>query len=358
MDFNGRSYETVGSSSKDIILKTRGKVKIQYGSKLIDLVKDGKINTDAKLVYKGKEVGVQDGLYVLDNGEVWVVAGSTKMALVGGTGTTFVSFLAGQEVDAGQKRNALYNIGLIYKDYESLEDANIEAGIVYVEDEQTLYIIQDGNISQYALPTPFKGRLVIENPGTTKGSVVINGSGDTNSLLFNGMCVYTKDSDSYIDLDGTLHIRVGENEKMQVADKFTTVKNTLVAGGIQSNSTSENYGFSLSIKDGESFLKVDNIFLRGEISDPQGSQGFYTIAPKNTILLVLTSSSLPTGWYPCDGTERTIDPETGIEIQKQTSSSSSETEGETSSGTETGVSFTPPKLNAPSDKVVYIIKSY
>jgi archaellum component FlaG (FlaF/FlaG flagellin family) len=65
----GRSYEQAGSSNADFLIKTRGQVKIQYGSKFIDLIKDGKINTEAKFIYKEKEVGVKDGIYVIGDGE-------------------------------------------------------------------------------------------------------------------------------------------------------------------------------------------------------------------------------------------------------------------------------------------------
>ena len=39
----GRSYESVGNSSSDLILKCRGQVKVKWGNKYIDLVKDGKV---------------------------------------------------------------------------------------------------------------------------------------------------------------------------------------------------------------------------------------------------------------------------------------------------------------------------
>ena len=42
--FFGRTYETVGNVSGDLLLKTRGGIKVQIGSSFIDLVKNGKIN--------------------------------------------------------------------------------------------------------------------------------------------------------------------------------------------------------------------------------------------------------------------------------------------------------------------------
>ena len=44
----GRSYSQAGSSNSDFVIKTKGQVKIQWGSKFIDLIKDGKINVNSK----------------------------------------------------------------------------------------------------------------------------------------------------------------------------------------------------------------------------------------------------------------------------------------------------------------------
>lgn len=48
----GRMYETVGSSSSDLLLKSRGSVKIQWGNKFIDLIKDGNINYPREIINK------------------------------------------------------------------------------------------------------------------------------------------------------------------------------------------------------------------------------------------------------------------------------------------------------------------
>lgn len=45
----GRAYDSVGSSDSDLIIKTRGQVKIQWGNKFIDLIKNGKINCNSDI---------------------------------------------------------------------------------------------------------------------------------------------------------------------------------------------------------------------------------------------------------------------------------------------------------------------
>lgn len=91
----GRSYSTFGSSASDFIIKTKGQIKIQWGNKFIDLLKDGKINVDAEFIYKASEAGTKDGIYVLDDGSVVLVAGNQQLNLTTSEqgGTTYVSYL-------------------------------------------------------------------------------------------------------------------------------------------------------------------------------------------------------------------------------------------------------------------------
>lgn len=42
----GSDYSVVGDTSSNLILRTRGKIKIQYGGRFIDLIKDGKVISD------------------------------------------------------------------------------------------------------------------------------------------------------------------------------------------------------------------------------------------------------------------------------------------------------------------------
>ena len=49
----GSSYHTVGSTSEDLLLKTRGHIKVQIGNTFKDLVNDNdySINADGTSVY-------------------------------------------------------------------------------------------------------------------------------------------------------------------------------------------------------------------------------------------------------------------------------------------------------------------
>ena len=48
----GRSYSQIGDSNSDFLIKTKGQVKIQWGSKFIDIIKDGKLNVNTDFIFK------------------------------------------------------------------------------------------------------------------------------------------------------------------------------------------------------------------------------------------------------------------------------------------------------------------
>lgn len=63
----GRDFDSIGSSSSDLLLKTKGQVKIQWGNKFIDLLKDGKVNYPKDEIKKiieeliDEKMSMQDG---------------------------------------------------------------------------------------------------------------------------------------------------------------------------------------------------------------------------------------------------------------------------------------------------------
>lgn len=146
----GKSYETIGSSSSNFIIKTQGDVKIQWGNKFIDLIKNGKIasNNDLeifKLVSTEEEIAEQ-GIYLNpETKEIWVNIDNNIISLNGDS----VSFSKEQKYDADHKNTALINIGFYYETFQDLQEAELEQGLVYVKNDKCLYLIDNGNIIKY-----------------------------------------------------------------------------------------------------------------------------------------------------------------------------------------------------------------
>ena len=66
----GKAYDTVGSADRNLILQTRGDLKVKWGNKYIDLIKNGKINVDVDLLKKVNSkdsIVIQGEAYKIDN---------------------------------------------------------------------------------------------------------------------------------------------------------------------------------------------------------------------------------------------------------------------------------------------------
>lgn len=259
----GRSYSQVGDSNSDFLIKTRGQVKIQYGSKFIDLIKDGKVNADVKFIYKGS-VGSKDGIYI-DGENVWLKVGdSDPINLIGEIGMTYVSFLGEQETSPDEKHTALINIGILA---ETQDDVNIKSGIVYIESENKLYLVNNGNIEEFKIdfPNPFPEQFIIAKNDSKQGALLIQGNGKENSLAFDGLYIY-KDSNSIINSDSDLDIYISDSKKVNFKSYQTTFYNDVISSMFKSPNASSENGFRLYFN-GESYLEIDNLIWRNQPSN-------------------------------------------------------------------------------------------
>lgn len=183
----GKAYDTVGSADKNLILQTRGDLKVRWGNKYIDLIKNGKINVDVDLLKKidNKDSIIKDGIYLVENedhSEVWLQIGNSLINLLGEIGTTYVSYVGIQEVTVDEKFTALSNIGFFYQTLEDVKKASVQKGLVYIIDQHKLFYVEGGEITEYipsfTIPDPLRvGSVTIDGKGQT-----ING---TNKLLLN-----------------------------------------------------------------------------------------------------------------------------------------------------------------------------
>lgn len=272
----GRSYSTVGESDSDLILKTKGQIKIQWGKKFIDLIKDGKINAGSKdLIYsvsdESKINQLQNGIYfVTEDGSLWVVVGGQKIKLKEAIGTTYVSFLGEQETTGEQKHTALTNIGFIYPSIGEAQASGLSSGIVYVEGNQKLYIVLDGQLSEYQfdIPNPYPKQFVIKKSDSSRGALVIEGDGESNGLIVGDIMIYSDGVNGYVYSEsGPLILQGNGTKGITITNKITMHKDVLfeksaVSEMFMSPDATEDSGFRLYLLNGESTLEIDNLIVR------------------------------------------------------------------------------------------------
>lgn len=262
----GRSYNQIGDTQNDFIIKTSGQVKIQWRNKFIDLIKDGKINTESKFIYQvssKEDITSAEGIYITENEEIYFKPkNSEPVSLSNSEGNVYVSFLENQETNSENKYQALKNIGFIYKDISEINETSLQNGIIYIESEQKLYIISNGKLIPYENTSIPKQQFVITKNDDSIGALIIKGKNIENSLVFDNMYIYSTDQGNVIDISKLLSILVNKNEILNIDQNTISSKIPIISNKITSVGGSENVGFVLEIVNGKSVLTVDELVER------------------------------------------------------------------------------------------------
>lgn len=272
----GRTYSTVGNSDSDFIIKTRGQVKVQWGKKFIDIIKDGKLNVDVSFigsVDSYNDIGSKDGLYyVKEDGSIYLVVNGNKINILGDIDGTYVSFASKQDTADEQKGQASKNLGIRYSSKDEATEYGVTNGIVFLEDANRWYIVEDGVFTLYLseLESPYKKQLIISKEDNSIGALVISGQGNGNALIFNAgsdtLSIY-KDFDNYsIDSSSPIITTVGTTSTAELGLDGLSLSKSLFCDSIESSSASDSTGFKLYMLDGKSILSIDQLMVR-ESSD-------------------------------------------------------------------------------------------
>lgn len=272
----GRTYSTVGNSDSDFIIKTRGQVKVQWGKKFIDIIKDGKLNVDVSFigsVDSYNDIGSKDGLYyVKEDGSIYLVVNGNKINILGDVDGTYVSFASKQDTADEQKGQASKNLGIRYSSKDEATEYGVTNGIVFLEDANRWYIVEDGVFTLYPseLESPYKKQLIISKEDNSIGALVISGQGNGNALIFNAgsdtLSIY-KNFDNYsIDSSSPIITTVGTTSTAELGLDGLSLSKSLFCDSIESSSASDSTGFKLYMLDGKSILSVDQLMVR-ESSD-------------------------------------------------------------------------------------------
>lgn len=272
----GRTYSTVGNSDSDFIIKTRGQVKVQWGKKFIDIIKDGKLNVDVSFigsVDSYNDIGSKDGLYyVKEDGSIYLVVNGNKINILGDIDGTYVSFASKQDTADEQKGQASKNLGIRYSSKDEATEYGVTNGIVFLEDANRWYIVEDGVFTLYPseLESPYKKQLIISKEDNSIGALVISGQGNGNALIFNAgsdtLSIY-KDFDNYsINSSSPIITTVGTTSTAELGLDGLSLSKSLFCDSIESSSASDSTGFKLYMLDGKSILSIDQLMVR-ESSD-------------------------------------------------------------------------------------------
>lgn len=251
----GKTYNTIGSTDSNFIIKTKGDLKVQWGGKFIDIIKNGKVASSSTNILKtaSSSDDISDnGIYLIpteEGNEVWISIDGTKVNLAGEVGTTYVSFLAEQkEVTTDQKYTALTNAGFYYETLEEAQQAGIKAGIIFVIEENKLYLAKEGQLSEYI--------ALSSNTGNDKNTYF-------DEITIKDLKIYNDGSNMTIS-SPSLQFKINEQLAISLDTQLRSYLSIAMQTGtfIQSNNATSTSGYRLYVKDGKSILEVDSLVWR------------------------------------------------------------------------------------------------
>ena len=261
----GKTYNTIGSTDSNFLIKTKGDLKVQWGGKFIDIIKNGKLasaGADILKVATSSDEISSNGIYLVpteEGNEVWISIDGTKVNLAGEVGTTYVSFLAEQkEVTADQKYTALTNVGFYYETLEQAKASGIKAGIVFIPSEQKLYVIKDGQFSDYYLV-----QSSINNTTSEKDNTF-------DEILIGDLRIYNDSGYSRFNTSTKLMFSINNEQYVTIEDEIIQIHKTMQVEDdviIQSKGSNQNKGFRLYNTSNGSVLEVDSIVWRNQDSE-------------------------------------------------------------------------------------------
>lgn len=270
----GKNYQEAGSSSSPLLLRSNGEIKLQWGNKFIDLIKNGKINSEAKdyifTVDTSDEIKANGIYLVTEDSSIWINVEGTKTK-VNNTDTTYVSFLTEQETTPEQKQQALTNLGLIYENIDALNKANLVTGLAYVVESNKLYLIQNKVVSEYQVASALPASGKFEDL-TISNLTIKNNTINSNQLI--------------LTINNIPYLQINDNILCSVpflVDKLQSI-----------NYNYNKSGFALYQDKGKSILDIDSLNWRNiesELPKNQKTYITYTILGDFNIVTGVTDVS-------------------------------------------------------------------
>lgn len=252
----GKAYNTIGSTDSNFIIKTKGDLKVQWGNKYIDVIKNGKIASSNESIFKVVDIVEDikgDGIYLVGGEHIYISIKDMKFKITSeesAEGNTYVSFLTEQTTKPEERHRALTNIGFYYETLQDVKD--VTSGIVYVEETKQLYVISDGKLSPYMIT------------GASNEQVQVT-TNEFDEIKVGPLHLYGQDKYGIIDSSTSMMLSVQNIPYIILEDATTKIMGSIqipIDGTLFSEGANEKTGYQLYIRNDLSTLEIDNIIWR------------------------------------------------------------------------------------------------
>lgn len=299
----GRIFDSVGSSNSDLLLKTKGQVKVKYGNKYIDLIKDGNINypkeTIQKLINENIDSKIQKQEVQLDTNVTSLTEQIKKLK--------------------NDLANDIYSESLTRQ--WAIQDIIGGKGDVFNPDDPN----NNSKLNLNSLGSKIIeeiGRSIEKDEATQNELINIKqgiGLDDQGKYVKQTQSVYIKEANSVVDsiniLDEKLALQSenSANNENDLASKITSCEtniNTIKNDYLKSSDKTElNEAITNENTRAISAEQQLQTTINQEINNVKTNISTLTtqinnLLPSNTIMLFY-GNQIPSGWVVCDGTNNT-----------------------------------------------------
>lgn len=292
----GKVYGKVGSTSVNLILQTKGDVKIKTPNRYITIFKNGKLNVDdtSEIFEVSSEEEIKKtGIYLVsstsDSGEesqqVYLNIDGTKI-LLASSSDGYISYSAVQELKPEQFIQALTNIGLYFDTLSTAQNSGIHNGLVYTLDTGILYKVINGQF------TPITEAVSDNNSSENSESTDDSQTTEIpNPLQIGGLLI----DGNQMSVDGDeLTFNIGGQNILSIRNGKIYVNNNVILNKAQTTSSEGavkgKSGYILYAENGETWLEVDNLIVHNQSSQDSYTPQYFPLKIGSTVTNLITKA--------------------------------------------------------------------
>lgn len=281
----GRDMNFFGSKEKDLILQTKGRVKINFGDKFIELFNGSKFTTNDKVIRDGVPDNNSSNGFYFNNGTLYLKWGDQILTILNGAESDdgYISYRSEQDLTSEERIQALKNLGIWFTTSNDAINSGKE-GLIWIEGDGA-YILKNGELiplltsdEETNLENVFEGGITIN---VDEGGIAIEIPGLKKYIHLgisgNESYIYQGDNGLVINSDKSVTIQVDDNDIItinndsidfeQIINAFKglitdEIYSTNFVQGDPGNGQGKGFGLWIDKATGESYLQVDHIYTK------------------------------------------------------------------------------------------------